>query len=84
MVCNGLARDILARLLYGARVSLAVATTVQAATVSVGTVMGLIAGFYGGWVDTRVMRLADVIFAFPMFVFALLVSAVPGPGVVKA
>lgn len=46
--------------------------------------MGLIAGFYGGWVDTMVMRLADVIFAFPMFVFALLVSAVPGPGVVKA
>lgn len=78
-----LGRDLLSRLTYGARVSLAVAVTVQALTVAVGVIMGMLAGYFGGWVDSVITRLADIVFAFPMFLFALLVSAVLGPGLVS-
>ena len=77
---DALGRDVLSRLVVGARVSLLVAVSVLALTLTVGTVAGMIAGYFGGWVDTVLMRAADVVFAFPELILAILVAAMLGPG----
>lgn len=77
---DGLGRDILSRLLVGGRISLMIAAVVLAITLSLGTVLGMCAGYFGGWVETVVMRLADLIFAFPELIFAILVAAMLGTG----
>jgi ABC-type dipeptide/oligopeptide/nickel transport system permease subunit len=74
-----LGRDILSRLLFGARTSLIVSVSVLGITLTVGITLGMLAGYLGGWVDAAVSRLADIIFAFPDVVFAILVTAVLGP-----
>lgn len=75
-----LGRDILSRIMYGARLSL----WVGLASVSLGTiggiVLGLIAGFKGGWLDSLIMRSSDVLFAFPGMLLAIAVVALLGPG----
>ena len=58
-------RDVLSRVLYGARLSLSVGLISQSVSVSLGVLLGLVAGYYGRWVDAIVMRLADVTLAFP-------------------
>ena len=58
-------RDVWARLVYGARVSLSVGIVSQGISLTLGVILGLIAGYYGRWVDELVMRLADVTLAFP-------------------
>ena len=73
-----LGRDTLARLLTAVRVSLLVAAVVESLNVLLGGGMGLLAGYYGGWVDLLVSRLADMLFAFPGLLLAILVSAVFG------
>jgi ABC-type dipeptide/oligopeptide/nickel transport system permease subunit len=75
-----LGRDVLSRLVIGARVSLAVAQAVLAIALVVGTTLGMIAAWRGGWVDGLVMRTADITFAFPELIIAILVAAVLGPG----
>ncbi|MEO6863897.1 MAG: ABC transporter permease [Gemmatimonadaceae bacterium] len=77
-------RDVWARLVYGARVSLAVGLVSQAIAVSLGVTLGLLAGFYRGWVDEVVMRLADVTLAFPTLLLLIAMSAAlqPSMGVV--
>jgi ABC-type dipeptide/oligopeptide/nickel transport system permease subunit len=80
MGTDALGRDILARILLGARVSLLVAVSVLAITLTIGTIVGMAAAWFGGWVDTILMRLVDMIFAFPELIFAILVAAVLGPG----
>lgn len=75
-----LGRDVLSRLVIGARVSLAVAVAVLAIALVVGTTLGMIAAWRGGWVDGLVMRTADITFAFPELIIAILVAAVLGPG----
>ncbi|MGH8164424.1 MAG: ABC transporter permease, partial [Rhodanobacteraceae bacterium] len=77
-------RDVWARLVYGARVSLAVGRISQAIAVSLGVALGLLAGFYRGWVDEVVMRLADVTLAFPTLLLLIAMSAAlqPSMGVV--
>lgn len=77
-----LGRDVLSRLIVGARVSLAVALAVLAVALVVGTTLGMIAAWRGGWVDGLVMRTADITFAFPELIIAILVAAMLGPGLV--
>jgi oligopeptide transport system permease protein len=68
-----LGRDVLSRVLYGARVSMVVGIIPTVIILLVGITVGLIAGFYGGWFDNLLMRLADVIYAFPDLLFFIVV-----------
>ena len=68
---DDLGRDVLARVFYGARVSLEVAFISTGAAVTVGTVVGMLAGFYRGWVDTVLSRTMDVFLAFPVLLLAI-------------
>jgi ABC-type dipeptide/oligopeptide/nickel transport system permease subunit len=77
---DALGRDVLSRLLIGARVSLLVAVSVLALTLAAGTLAGMAAGYFGGWIDTVLMRGADIVFAFPELILAILVAAMLGPG----
>ena len=77
---DALGRDVLSRLIVGARSSLLVAACVLALTLTVGTLAGMVAGYFGGWVDTVLMRGADILFAFPELILAILVAAMLGPG----
>ena len=69
-------RDILSALMYGARVSLAVGFASVILSVVVGVGLGLLAGFYGGWIDSALMRLCDVMLSFPAILVALLIAGV--------
>jgi peptide/nickel transport system permease protein len=75
-----LGRDVLSRLLYGARVSLLVATVATAMTLVIGVAVGVSAGYVGGWVDTALMRLTDVVLAFPALLLAIALAALFEPG----
>jgi peptide/nickel transport system permease protein/oligopeptide transport system permease protein len=71
-------RDLLARVVNGARVSLVIAFLSTALAVGIGMVMGVIAGFFGGWVDSVIARAMDIFLAFPLLVFAIaLVGVIP-------
>ena len=71
-------RDLLARVVNGARVSLIIAFLSTALAVGIGVVMGVVAGFFGGWVDAVIARLMDIFLAFPLLVFAIaLVGVIP-------
>ena len=75
-----LGRDVLSRLIYGARVSLWIGFVVVALTAVVGVLIGLISGYFGGWIDSIIMRLADIWLAFPFLVFAVALVALLGNG----
>jgi len=75
-----LGRDILSRIIYGSRVSLTVGITAVAISGTLGVLLGLIAGYYGGMADVIIMRLADVQLAFPFLLLAILIVAVVGSG----
>lgn len=77
-------RDVLSRVVIGSRQSLAVAAIAIAIAASFGTILGLLSGFFGGWVDTIIQRLIDVQLAFPGILFAMAVVAVLGPGLRNA
>lgn len=79
-----LGRDVLARIIAGAIVTAEVATVTVGAALVVGTVLGLIAGYRGGWLDSVIMRLSDGLLAFPLLVLALTVVAALGPGLRNA
>ncbi|MGH2452871.1 MAG: ABC transporter permease [bacterium] len=72
-------RDVFSRIVYGARISLGIGVVVQAVALTMGLTLGLLSGFYGGWTDNLIMRVAEVIFAFPGLLFAIAVMAVIGP-----
>lgn len=78
---DDLGRDILARLAAGAEVSLTVAGLVTLVTMTLGTTLGLIAGYFGGWVDRMLMHVTDVFLAFPGILLAIAFAAVLGPGI---
>jgi ABC-type dipeptide/oligopeptide/nickel transport system permease subunit len=77
-------RDVWARLVYGARVSLGVGIVSQSIAATLGVTLGLLAGYYGGWIDELVMRLADVTLAFPTLLLLIAMAAAlqPSMGVV--
>lgn len=74
-----LGRDVLTRLLYGGRVSLAVGILASLCEIAIGVTLGAIAGYYGGIVDSIIMRATDVIMCFPFFVVAIAMAAIIGP-----
>ncbi len=74
-----LGRDLVARLLFGARVSLAVGLVVQTISISFGALVGLTAGYFSGIADTVLMRLVDIMYAFPNFLFAVFMVALLDP-----
>ncbi len=75
-----LGRDVLSRLLYGARISLLVAVVATAMTLLIGVAIGVTAGYVGGWVDTILMRVTDVVLAFPTVLLAIALAALFEPG----
>jgi peptide/nickel transport system permease protein len=75
-----LGRDVLSRLLYGARVSLLVGVAAIAVGGVLGTVLGLVSGYFGGWIDDVIMRLGDIQLAFPFILLAIMFLVVLGPG----
>ena len=79
-----LGRDLLSRLVYGARLSMSIGTIAVAIGTVFGVPLGLAAGFYGGWVDTLVMRAVDVMLAFPSTLLAIGMLAILGPGLTNA
>ena len=81
---DAVGRDMLSRLIYGAQYSLFIGIVVVSIALVGGIVIGLLAGFFGGWVDTVIMRVMDVILAFPSLLLALVLVAVLGPGLTNA
>nr|WP_320197642.1 ABC transporter permease subunit [Agrobacterium sp. rho-13.3]MDX8306476.1 ABC transporter permease subunit [Agrobacterium sp. rho-13.3]MDX8307193.1 ABC transporter permease subunit [Agrobacterium sp. rho-13.3] len=76
---DAVGRDILSRLIYGAQYSLFIGVFVTTLSLSTGIIIGVIAGYYRGWIDTVIMRLMDIILAFPSLLLALVLVAILGP-----
>jgi dipeptide transport system permease protein len=81
---DAVGRDMLSRLIYGARFSLFIGVVVTTLALVGGIAVGVIAGYVGGWVDTLIMRVMDIILAFPSLLLALVLVAVLGPGLTNA
>ncbi len=79
-----LGRDIYARTLYGARVTLTIVMLVSVVVAPVGLAVGTLAGYLGGWIDAVLMRITDIFLAFPRLVLALAFAAALGPGIENA
>jgi len=77
-------RDLLARLVWGARVSLLAGVGTAAAAMLVGVALGILGGFYTGWIENLVMRLTDILMAFPYILLAIAIVAGLGPGLRNA
>jgi peptide/nickel transport system permease protein len=75
-----LGRDLLSRVIYGARVSLRVGLVTIGIALSTGTFLGVVAGYFGRWVDAILMRVTDVMLAFPGILLAIAIVAILGPG----
>jgi peptide/nickel transport system permease protein len=79
-----LGRDIYARVLYGARITLSIVGLVVVMVAPVGLLVGTAAGYFGGWLDTVLMRVTDVFLAFPRLILALALVSALGPGIENA
>ena len=77
-------RDILSRILHGARITLQIVALVALTAPVLGLLVGTVAGYFGGWVDAVLMRVTDIFLAFPRLILALALVAVLGPGVGNA
>lgn len=81
---DGNVRDQFSRLLYGARLSLMVGFSTVTFAIIIGTILGAMSGYFGGWVDNVIMRTMDVLLAFPSLLLAIAIVTVLGPGLVNA
>jgi len=81
---DDLGRDLLTRIVYGGRTSLTVGIVSVVLALSVGTLLGLVAGFYGRWADSLTMRVMDIMLAFPATLLAIFIVGVRGPGLNNA
>ncbi|MFW5679852.1 MAG: nickel transporter permease [Pseudomonadota bacterium] len=79
-----LGRDILSRIIHGSRITLYIVTLVVVIAAPVGLLVGTVAGYLGGWIDTVLMRLTDIFLAFPRLILALAFVAALGPGIENA
>lgn len=77
-------RDILSRIIHGARISLSVGFLSVIVSVVVGSLLGIIAGYYGRWIDTIISRIFDIMLAFPSILLAIAIVSVLGPGLENA
>lgn len=77
---DALGRDVLSRLLYGARVDLRVGVLAVVSPFVIGTLVGLVAGWFGGWVDAVIGRVVDIVIAFPFLVLVIALVFAMGPG----
>ena len=84
MGIDGNLRDQFSRLLYGSRLSLMVGFSTVTFAIIIGTVLGAIAGYFGGWWDNIIMRIMDVLLAFPSLLLAIAIVTVLGPGLINA
>ncbi len=81
---DAVGRDMLSRLIFGAQYSLFIGIVVVSIALIGGIFIGMLAGFFGGWVDALIMRVMDVILAFPSLLLALVLVAILGPGLTNA
>ncbi|MCB1755075.1 MAG: ABC transporter permease subunit [Gammaproteobacteria bacterium] len=81
---DDIGRDILSRIIYGSRISLLVGTIVVTLSLGTGILLGLFAGFFGGWIETLIMRLMDIILALPSLLLAIAIVAILGPSLTNA
>jgi ABC-type dipeptide/oligopeptide/nickel transport system permease subunit len=77
-------RDVFSRVIYGVRTSLPVGFAAVSIAISVGTFIGLISGYLGGWADNAIMRVMDVLMAFPSLLLAIAIVTILGPGLLNA
>lgn len=84
MGIDGNSRDEFSRIVFGARLSLQIGVSTVSFAIIIGGLLGAIAGFIGGWVDDAIMRVLDVLMAFPSLLLAIAIVAVLGPGLVNA
>lgn len=73
-------RDLLSRIIYGSRISISVGVIVQVISLTIGTLMGSLAGYYGGKVDMVIMRVVDIFMSFPSLLFTIAIMVALGPG----
>ena len=81
---DGNIRDEFSRLLYGSRLSLTIGLATVSFAIVIGTVLGALSGYLGGWVDNTIMRVMDVLLAFPSLLLAIAIVSVLGPGLINA
>lgn len=78
--CDSLGRDLLSRIIYGARISIFIGVAVVLLAAVIGTIAGLVAGYFGGAIDATISRVVDVLLAFPYLIFAIGLMGMMGPG----
>jgi peptide/nickel transport system permease protein len=81
---DGNVRDLFSRMMYGSKWSLIIGFTTMTFSIIVGTILGAVGGYAGGWVDNVIMRLMDVLLAFPSLILAIAIVTVLGPGLINA
>lgn len=84
MGTDELGRDVLSRLIFGARPAMVAAVIVVTASMLIGVPLGAIAGYYGGWIDELIMRITDLFLAFPSLLLAMAIVSLAGPSLINA